>query len=57
MPPSVLIQSAELSGRPPNDPADRIIAATARAFGYDIVTRDGDLTRYATLGYIQVISC
>jgi PIN domain nuclease of toxin-antitoxin system len=57
MPPAVLIASATLPGSPPRDPADRIIAATARAFGFIVVTRDGELTIYARAGHIEVISC
>jgi PIN domain nuclease of toxin-antitoxin system len=57
MPPSILITSADLPGRPPRDPADRIIAATARELGYDIITRDAELTAYASSGHIQVIVC
>jgi PIN domain nuclease of toxin-antitoxin system len=45
MPPKVLIASALLPGLPPKDPVGRIIAATSRAFGYSIITRDGELMR------------
>ena len=57
MPPAVLIGSATLPGTPPRDPADRIIAATAREFGYAIVTRDGELLPYSRDGHIEVITC
>ena len=57
MPPSVLIASARLPGKPPTDPVDRIIAATGRAFGYAVITRDGELTRYARDGHIDAITC
>ena len=57
MPPSVLIASALLPGDPPRDPADRIIAATARAFGFTVITRDGALIPYAAAGHIQVVTC
>lgn len=57
MPPGVLIASARLPGKPPKDPVDRIIAATGRAFGYAVITRDGELTRYAKDGHIDVIAC
>jgi len=46
-----------LPGRPPKDPVDRIIAATGRAFGYIIVTRDGDLMLYARAGHIEAVGC
>jgi PIN domain nuclease of toxin-antitoxin system len=57
MPPEVLIASAALPGMPPKDPVDRIIAATGRAFGYSIITRDGELMDYARAGHITAIGC
>jgi PIN domain nuclease of toxin-antitoxin system len=57
MPPKVLIASAALPGMPPKDPVDRIIAATGRAFGYSIITRDGELMDYARAGHINAIGC
>lgn len=57
MPPRVLIASATLPGSPPRDPADRIIAATAREFGYVVVTRDGELIPYARAGHIEAMGC
>lgn len=57
MPPDVLIASATLPGSPPRDPADRIIAATARAYGLTIVTRDGELLPYADAGHVSAIRC
>src|SRR5882757_9252572 len=46
MPPSVLLASSFLPGTLPADPADRILAATAREFGYRLVTRDRPLLDY-----------
>lgn len=57
MPPKVLIASSALPGTPPNDPADRIIAATAREFGMALVTRDRALTAYAKSGHVDLIVC
>jgi PIN domain nuclease of toxin-antitoxin system len=57
MPPRVLIASTMLPGEPPRDPVDRIIAATGRAFGYTIITRDSDLMLYARAGHIEAIGC
>jgi PIN domain nuclease of toxin-antitoxin system len=57
MPPEVLIASAFLPGTPPRDPADRIIAATGRAYALAIVTRNGELTPYGRAGYIATIPC
>jgi len=57
MPPAILIASAGLPGVPPKDPVDRIIAATSRAFGYPVITRDDALKGYARAGYIEAIGC
>jgi PIN domain nuclease of toxin-antitoxin system len=57
MPPGVLIASASLPGQPPKDPVDRIIAATGRAFGYAVITRNGELMRYARDGHLDAIEC
>jgi len=57
MPPNVLIASASLPGAPPKDPVDRIIAATGRTFGYAVITRDSELTRYARAGHIALVEC
>jgi len=57
MPPKVLIASANLPGTPPRDPVDRILAATGRAFGYTIITRDGELARYGRAGHVEMVRC
>ena len=57
MPPAVLIASATLPATPPRDPADRIIAATAREYGHVIITRDAHLLPYAAARHIEVIAC
>jgi len=57
MSPGVLIASSYLPGIPPRDPADRIIAATAREYGYRLMTRDRKLLAYGEEGHLQVISC
>ena len=57
MPPSVLMASCSLPGSPPADPAGRILAATARAFGYTLVTRDRPLLDYGAEGHIRVMGC
>ena len=57
MQPSVLIASSFLPGYPPNDPADRIIAATARSEGAMLVTRDSLLLTYARHGHVQILPC
>jgi PIN domain nuclease of toxin-antitoxin system len=57
LPPEILIASSFLPGTPPRDPADRIIAATAREFGYRLVTRDRPLLDYAEQGHVQALVC
>jgi PIN domain nuclease of toxin-antitoxin system len=57
MPPDILINSSYLPGAPPRDPADRIIAATAREFGCVIVTRDRELLDYAEQGHVRSLVC
>lgn len=57
MPPAVLIASNFLPGQPPKDPADRILAATAREQGWSLVTRDGELVPYGRLGHLDLIEC
>ena len=53
----ILIASSFLPGNPPRDPADRIIAATAREGGFRLVTRDNVLLDYAEQGHIQALAC
>lgn len=55
--PAILILSSFLPGMPPRDPADRIIAATAREGGFRLVTRDRGLLSYAEEGHIQAVPC
>lgn len=57
MSPAVLMASQELPSFPANDPADRIIAATAREYGFTVVTRDAALLEYARQGYLSVLEC
>ena len=53
----LLITSSFLPGIPPPDPADRIIAATVREFGYTLMTRDRVLLDYADQGHMQALIC
>ena len=57
MSPDLLISSSFLPGEPPRDPVDRIIAATAREYGYTLMTRDRLLLSYAEQGHIQALCC
>lgn len=57
MPPGTLLASSFLPGNPPADPADRIIAATARAENAQLVTRDRKLLSYGHEGHLRVLAC
>lgn len=55
--PEILIGSSSLPGPELRDPADRIIAATARAFNYRLMTRDWPLLAFAESGQAAAIRC
>jgi PIN domain nuclease of toxin-antitoxin system len=55
--PQILLNSTTLPEVLPNDPADRIIASTARTHGCWVITRDRPLLAYAQQGHIQAIAC
>ena len=55
--PAVLIASSFLPASRLRDPADKILAATAREFGYRLMTRDGPLLDFAADGHVQAIAC
>ena len=57
MSPDLLIASSYLPGKPPNDPTDRIIAATARELGATLITRDRALLSYGAQGHMSVVEC
>ncbi|MDP3740650.1 MAG: type II toxin-antitoxin system VapC family toxin [Hyphomonadaceae bacterium] len=57
LPVSVLVAAHQLPGTPPNDPADRILIATARQFGHAIVTRDRRILDYGDTGLVQTVVC
>lgn len=55
--PDILIASSQLPGQPLRDPADRIVAATARAMRYRLITRDRPLLEFAASGQVEAIAC
>jgi PIN domain nuclease of toxin-antitoxin system len=57
MSPDLLIASSYLPGKPPKDPTDRIIAATARELGATLITRDRALLDYGKQGHVAVLEC
>ena len=57
MSPEILIDSSFLPGDPPRDPADRILAATARYYGCTLMTRDARLLSYGEQGHAHIVRC
>jgi PIN domain nuclease of toxin-antitoxin system len=57
MSPDILIAASFLPGKPPRDPADRILLATARDLGATLMTRDRALLRYGEDGQVSTIAC
>lgn len=55
--PRILIEACFLPGRLHNDPADRILAATARECGFTVLTRDRALLDYAAQGHLSAADC
>ncbi len=53
----LLVASSFLPGRLHGDPADRVLAATARSLGCRLMTRDRPLLAYAAAGHIQALPC
>lgn len=53
----VIVDSCELPGSPPGDPADRIIIATAREASMVLMTRDEDILTYSRAGYVRTMAC
>ena len=57
MPAELLIESQSLPGNIHKDPYDRIIAATAREYGYTVMTRNRALLDYGQEGYLSAVEC
>jgi len=57
MAPAFLVASSFHPCSELRDPADRIVAATARALGYRLMTRDGPLLKLAEKGHLNAIAC
>lgn len=55
--PAILIDSSFLPKVHLRDPADRMMAATARALGCPLMTRDRALLDYAQAGWMQAVPC
>jgi len=58
MTPAIALAAAGLSGGCPADPADRILIATASAYGARLVTRDEHILRYAKASrFLSCLDC
>jgi PIN domain nuclease of toxin-antitoxin system len=53
----ILADSCGLPGSPPDDPADRIIIATAREADMTVVTRDRQILEYSRAGHVRTLVC
>lgn len=53
----ILTNSCGLPGEPPDDPADRIIIATARENDMTVVTRDRLILDYSRAGHVRALAC
>jgi PIN domain nuclease of toxin-antitoxin system len=54
---AILVNSCELPGSPPDDPADRLIIATAREGDMTVVTRDKKILEYSRAGHVRALVC
>ena len=57
MTPDMLVASSFLPGPGLRDPADRILAATARTMNYRLMTRDRLILDFAAAGHLAAIAC
>jgi PIN domain nuclease of toxin-antitoxin system len=57
MPPEVLIASSYLPTGRLRDPADKVLAATARAYRFRLMTRDQPLLDFGADGHLDAIAC
>jgi PIN domain nuclease of toxin-antitoxin system len=53
----VLTAAWRLPGGFHNDPADRIMIATAREYGLTLITRDRAILEYGAMGHADVLAC
>lgn len=55
--PAIAIESCQLPGKFHEDPADRLIVATARVQALTLITRDKQILAYSKLKYISAAGC
>jgi PIN domain nuclease of toxin-antitoxin system len=53
--PEIMIESVHLPGELHRDPADRMLAATARVMGATLLTKDERLIQYSKLRHVRAI--
>lgn len=53
----ILVNSCELPGAPPDDPADRIMIAIAREADMILMTRDSRILGYSRTGHVRTMAC
>lgn len=53
----LLLASSFLPPPVHNDPADRILIATAREHGLTIITRDQAILAYGAAGHVKTLAC
>lgn len=54
--PEIIYESIHLPGNVNNDPADRIIIASARILNAELVTKDKNIVGYSNHGYIKTLT-
>ncbi len=55
--PEVLIDASFLPGRIHKDPMDRILIATARSNGLNLITSDKSILNYGRDGHVKTMAC
>lgn len=53
--PEIMIESVHLPGEVHGDPADRMLAATARVLGATLVTKDDQLIQYSRQRHVRAL--
>ena len=53
--PEIALESSYLPGHFHNDPADRMLVATARHLGLELVTADSKIIEYGRQGFVKVV--
>ncbi len=54
--PKIIVDSVNLPGKFHADPSDRLIVATSRVLGAELITVDKEIIRYSKSGYLKVFN-